>query len=308
MTRTTGRGLLREAHSERFAIPAFNVSNLETIQGVIAAAEAASAPVFLQLSPGALAYAGYDTLLRLVADLAERASAPVVLHLDHCRDPATVERAIDDGFGSVMYDGSALPLEENVATTRRLVERARARDDGLAVEAELGRIGGREDTDPADAWASRTTPREAVEFVDATGIDVLAPNLGNLHRMPDDSMRLDVGQIRAIAEATGRPLALHGGSGVELEQLRAAIEAGVGKVNISSRVTRALAAGIRETWAEDPEQLDLRRYLGRGREAVQALAAAYIDRCGVAGRASAPGEPASPPAGPVWTAHDTEAE
>ena len=119
MTRTTGRGLLREAHSERFAIPAFNVSNLETIQGVIAAAEAASAPVFLQLSPGALAYAGYDTLLRLVADLAERASAPVVLHLDHCRDPAVVERAIDDGFGSVMYDGSALPLEENVATTRR---------------------------------------------------------------------------------------------------------------------------------------------------------------------------------------------
>ena len=219
-----------------------------------------------------------------------------------------MERAIDDGFGSVMYDGSALPLEENVATTRRLVERARARDDGLAVEAELGRIGGREDTDPADAWASRTTPREAVEFVDATGIDVLAPNLGNLHRMPDDSMRLEVGQIRAIAEATGRPLALHGGSGVELEQLRAAIEAGVGKVNISSRVTRALAAGIRETWAEDPEQLDLRRYLGRGREAVQALAAAYIDRCGVAGRASAPGEPASPPAGPVWTAHDTEAE
>ena len=112
----------------------------------------------------------------------------------------------------------------------------------------------------------------------------------------------------AAHDATGRPLALHGGSGVELEQLRAAIEAGVGKVNISSRVTRALAAGIRETWAEDPEQLDLRRYLGRGREAVQALAAAYIDRCGVAGRASAPGEPASPPAGPVWTAHDTEAE
>lgn len=305
MTRSRGRALLREAHTGRFALPAFNVSNLETTQGVIAAAEAASAPVILQLSPGAIAYAGYDTLLRLTTDLAERATVPVVVHLDHCRDADVVERALHDGFDSVMYDGSALPFDDNVAITRRLVELARAIDAGIAVEAELGRIGGREDTDPSDAWATRTSPEEAKAFVTATGIDVLAPNLGNLHRMPDDSTRLDLGHIRAIAAATDRPIALHGGSGIDQAQVRAAIDAGIGKVNISSRVTRALAAGIRSTWAEDPDELDLRRFLGRGREAIQEMAAAYIGLCGVADRASAA---PSGVAAASWTGRDKEAE
>ncbi len=305
MTRVRGRALLREAHLGRFALPAFNVSNLETTQAVIGAAEAGSAPVILQLSPGAIAYAGYDTLYRIVSDLADRAAVPVVVHLDHCREMAVVERAIDDGFDSVMYDGSELAFDANVAATRRLVARARGTDPGIAVEAELGRIGGREDTDPADAWATRTSPDEAEAFVTATGIDVLAPNLGNLHRMPDDSVRLDLERIRAIAEAADRPIALHGGSGIDQSQIRAAIEAGVGKVNISSRVTRALAAGIRATWEDDPDQLDLRRFLGRGREAVQEMAAAYIRLCGVADRAT--GTPAGAAAG-SWTAHDTEAE
>lgn len=305
MTRARGRTLLREAHDGRFAMPAFNVSNLETAQGVIAAAETADAPIMVQLSPGAIAYAGYDTLLRLVADLADRAAVPVAIHLDHSSDPLVVERAIDDGFDSVMFDGSDLALEVNEATTRRLVARARDRDPDIAVEAELGRIGGREDTDPAEAWASRTTPEAAAAFVSATGIDVLAPNLGNLHRMPDDSTRLDLERIRAIADATSLPIALHGGSGIDRAQLRAAIAAGIGKVNISSRVTRALAAGIRATWDEDPDQLDLRRFLGRGREAVQAMAAGYIELCGVAGRA---GGTSPPTAVASWTAHGTEAE
>ena len=181
---------------------------------------------------------------------------------------------------------------------------ARAKDPGIAVEAELGLIGGREDTSPEAARASRTTPDEAARFVAATDIDVLAPNLGNLHRMPDDSTELDLEQIRAIAAATDRPIALHGGSGIDQAQLRAAIAAGIGKVNISSRVTRALAAGIRSTWAADPDQLDLRRFLGAGRESVQAMAAGYFELTGSAGRAASEASGQAP----AWTAHDAEPE
>jgi ketose-bisphosphate aldolase len=308
MTRHAGRPLLRDAHAGRFAVPAFNVSNLETTQAIIAAAEAAAAPVILQVSPGAIAYAGYDALTRLVMDVAERAAVPVVVHLDHCRDSAVVERAIADGYDSVMFDGSVLPLPENIAMTRRLVALARDADDGIAMEAELGRIGGREDTDAATAIAERTTPDEAAAFVEATDIDVLAPNLGNLHRMPDDSVTLDLEQIRAISDATGRPIALHGGSGIDQAQLRAAVAAGIGKVNVSSRVSRALAAGIRATWAERPDELDLRRFLGAGREAIVAMAAAYFELTGISGRAGAlagmaPGVPV-----PAWSAHDAEPE
>ena len=306
MTRLRGRALLRDAHAHGFAVPAFNVSNLETIQAVLAAAEAASAPVILQLSPGAIAYAGYGPLARLVMELAGDAAIPVVVHLDHCREPAVVARAIDDGFDSVMFDGSRLAFDDNVAATCRLVELARSTDDGIAFEAELGVIGGREDTSAEAALAAKTTPDDAARFVAATDIDIVAPNLGNLHRMPDDSTELDLEQIRAIAAATGRPIALHGGSGIDQAQLRAAIAAGIGKVNISSRVTRALAAGIRSTWAANPDELDLRRFLGAGREAVQAMAATYFELTGVAGRATATG-----PAGRVetaWTAHDAEPE
>jgi fructose-bisphosphate aldolase class II len=130
--------------------------------------------------------------------------------------------------------------------------------------------------------------------------------LGNLHRMPDDSVTLDLGQIRAIAGATDRPIALHGGSGIDQAQLRAAVAAGIGKINVSSRVTRALAAGIRATWAERPEELDLRRFLGAGREAVQVMAGVYFELTGSAGRAV----PAAPDAGgaAAWTSHDAEPE
>ena len=304
MTRVRGRGLLQAARERRAAIPAFNVSNLETIQGVLAAAEAAAAPVILQISPGAIAYAGYRTLTRLVFELADDAAVDVVAHLDHCRDPELIERALADGYGSVMFDGSPLPLDDNIATTARLVAAARRADPDVAVEAELGLIGGRGDTDPEAAWATRTTPEEAVAFVAATDIDVLAPNLGNLHRMPDDSTRLDLDRIRAIAEATQRPLALHGGSGIDQAQLRSAIDAGITKVNVSSRVTRALAAGIRATWDGDPEQLDLRRFLGTGREQVQAMAAGYFALTGAAVRTRV----ATATDGPGWTAHDDEPE
>jgi ketose-bisphosphate aldolase len=243
----------------------------------------------------------YGDEARLAMDLAADAAVPVLVHLDHCRDPEVVARALTDGYDSVMFDGSRLELDENIRITTELVARARRRT-GVAVEAELGMIGGSEDTDPAAAMRAVTRADDAAAFVSATGIDILAAALGNLHRMPDDSTRLDEDRVRAIADAAGVPLALHGASGIDRGQLPALIAAGVAKVNVSSRVTRALAAGIREAWATDPDALDLRRFLGEGRSHVRDMAAGYFKLLGSEGAGT--GEAAS--AG--WSASLDEVE
>lgn len=285
MRELTARALFVAAQQGRFALAAFNVANLETTQAVIAAAEASAAPVVLQISPGAIAYAGYEAVTRLVMDHAYVAAVPVVVHLDHCREPGVVERALADGYDSVMFDGSRLELIENIRLTRMLVELAR-RHAGVAVEAELGVIGGREDGDSSVARARIVTPEEAAMFASATGIDVIAPALGNLHRMPDDSTRLEVALVREVAAATGLPIALHGASGVVRDQLPELVAAGITKVNISSQVSRAMAAGIRDSWKADGDTLDLRRFIGAGRDRVRDMAAEYIRLTGGAGRAA----------------------
>jgi ketose-bisphosphate aldolase len=279
------RALFAAARDGGYALAAFNVNNLETAQAVIAAAEASAAPVVLQVSPGAIAYAGYKPLSRLAMDLADGAAVPVIVHLDHCRDAAVVERAIEDGYDSVMFDGSPLEFDENVRVTARLVEVARRRA-GVAVEGELGVIGGSEDTDPDAAARRIVEPAKAAAYAVATGIDIIAPALGNLHRMPDDSMRLDVGLVRDVAAATGLPIALHGASGIARDQLPELVAAGITKVNISSRMSRALAAGIRESWANDGEAVDLRRFLGAGRDRIRDMAIEYLSLTGSAGRAA----------------------
>lgn len=277
--------LIDEAARGRRAIPALNVNNLETVQGVIAGAERAGSPVFLQVSPGAIAYAGYDAITRLAFGAARAAAVPVLVHLDHCRDADLVRRALRDGFPSVMFDGSTLGDTENAAITAALVvEAARS---GAIVEAELGTIGGRESMTVEEARAGVTTPHDAASFVAATGVHILAPALGNLHRMPDDSMTIDLDHLAAVASAAARPLALHGGSGIDRALLAGAIARGVVKVNISTRVGRALAAGIRAVWDDEPEQVDVRRFMAGGRERVAELTVAYAELCGSAGSTAA---------------------
>jgi tagatose 1,6-diphosphate aldolase GatY/KbaY len=285
MPRVSGVEVLREAFEAGYAVPAINVANMETAQAVLRAADGCGSPVMLQISPGAIAYAGYDTIRQIAFAEAERASVSVVVHLDHCRDPEIVRQALADGFGSVMFDGSRLPWDENVAVTRAIVVEATAA--GAAVEGELGIIGGSEDTTMAEAKAMLTSPAEAADFVAATGIHVLAAAIGTLHRMPDDSVELDADAVRAISHACGRPLALHGGSGVRRSQLPQLVECGIGKVNVSSRVSRSLAAGIRLAWKTDAGQSDLRRYLGSGRDEVRHLAEEYMRLCRSAGRSVA---------------------
>lgn len=310
MTLIDGGTLVERARAGSFAIAAFNASNLETTQGILRGAEETASPVILQLSPGALAYAGYLPLTRLVFAAAEDADVEVAVHLDHCRDLAVIERALGDGFGSVMFDGSLLDDTENAATTAKVVgwaarATARGTDVRPAVEAELGVIAGSESTDLETARAGRAAPERCRWFVDATGIAILAPAIGNLHRMPDDSVELDLDHLAAVAAAARVALALHGGSGVVRAQLPGAIAAGVAKVNLSSRVGQALAAGIREHWASEPGDRDLRRYLGRGRDAVADLAREYFRLTGSAGRA--PGVAAGATPGAVATPAPTAA-
>ncbi len=208
-----------------------------------------------------------------------------------------------------MFDGSALSDEENAARTARVVGLAGAAsaagsDRPPAVEGELGRIGGSEDTTLDEARAGRSSPERCRWFVEATGIDILAPAIGSLHRIADDSVELDLEHLAAVAAAAGAPLALHGGSGVARDQLAGAIRAGVAKVNISSRVGGALAAGIQAHWAANPADRDLRRYLGRGRDAVAALASEYFELTGSVGRSAfgalAEPAPAIPGVGPAF--------
>ena len=299
MTRASSAPLARAAFEERFAIPAFNVINMESIQAVVAAAEEADAPVILQVSPGAIEYAGYDQITELVLRAADGAAVPVIAHLDHCRDPAVVRRALEDGYGSVMFDGSPLSWAENVAMTRELA--AAAAEHGAGIEAELGIIGGREDASRLQQVL--TKPEDAAAFVAACPVDFLAPAIGSLHRMPDDSVELDVCHVAAISEACARPIALHGGSGVKRGQLPALVEAGVGKVNISSRLNRAYGAGIRGAWDRDPSELDMRRVLAAARDAVRAMAAEYFRLCGAVGRARV-----GAAAAPIWSSQATEVE
>lgn len=287
MPRVPARPLLRDAAAARFALPAFNVANMETLQGVLRAAEECGSPVIIQVSPGAIAYAGYETITELVFREADRSAAQAIVHLDHCRDVDVVRRAVADGYDSVMFDGSRLELGENVVRTADVVAMATQR--GIAVEGEIGYIGGSEDANAEEARAAATSPQEAAAFVSATGVDVLAPAIGTLHRMPDDSVDLDIGLIRRIAQATGVPLALHGGSGVTRSQLAGSLDAGIGKVNISSRVSRSMAAGIRECWATDGPDVDLRRFLGAGRTQVTDLAREYMLLCRSAGRVTGGG-------------------
>jgi ketose-bisphosphate aldolase len=285
MPRVSGIDALGEAHTSGYALPAINVANLETAQAVLQAADDCGSPVMLQVSPGAIAYAGYESIRDLAFAEADRAVVPVIVHLDHCRDPEVVARALDDGFGSVMFDGSLLPLEENVEITGGIVAQAEPR--GIAVEGELGVISGSEAMSLDEARTMLTTPHDAGAFAQATGVHVMAAAIGTLHRMPEDSVELDLGVVRAMAQACGRPLALHGGSGVKRSQLPELVAAGIGKVNISSRVSQALAQGIRLAWETDAGRSDLRRYLGSGRDEVRRMAEEYMELCLSAGRAGA---------------------
>ncbi|TDC74490.1 class II fructose-bisphosphate aldolase [Streptomyces hainanensis] len=269
--------LLSSAFATGRALPAFNVITLEHAQAVVAAAEATGAPVVLQVSQNAVAHHGgrLGPLAAALTALADGSPARLALHLDHVKDPELLRAAPAAGFGSVMFDASRLPYDENVKATAEAVRFGRAH--GLLVESELGRIGGKAgEAVDAHAPGARTDPAEAAAYAAATGVDALAVAVGSTHAMTRRTATLDHGLIRRLAAATGVPLVLHGSSGVPDEELRRAVAAGMTKINIGTALNAALTGAIRAELARAPRAVDPRPYLAAGREAVRAEAERLI--------------------------------
>jgi fructose-bisphosphate aldolase class II len=271
--------LLRTAAAEGWAVGAFNADNLELVQAIVGAAEAAEAPVILQATEGALSYAGFEALVGLMRAAGEAAHVPVAVHLDHGSDPDLIVRCLDAGFTSVMFDGSRLPFETNVCLTRSVVEKAHARR--IAVEGELGHVGtcpdeGQACPESLGGTSPLTDPGEAEVFARETAVDFLAVAVGTVHGARTASARIDRRRLREIARRTGVPLVLHGASGVREDELVAAVRLGVAKVNTATRVTAAYADAMWHYVAQHPSTQSHREILRYCRDAAQREVAARI--------------------------------
>ncbi len=263
---TPAAEILRAAAAAGRGAGAFNVIQLEHAEGLVAGAEAARAPVILQISQNAVRYHGALAPIGLATlAVARAARAPVAVHLDHATDVELVHRAVELGFGSVMFDASTLPYDENVAATADVVAYCHAR--GGAVEAELGEVGGK---DGVHAPGARTDPGQAAAFVAATGVDALAVAVGTSHAMLTRDATLDLDLIAALHAVVPVPLVLHGSSGVPDEQLTAAVQSGMTKINIATHLNNAFTTAVRRYLAEHPDVVDTRRYLAPGRDAIAA--------------------------------------
>lgn len=272
MTLTPTRELLDAAFAAGRGLGAFNVLHLETAEALASAAEAAGRPVILQLSQNCVHYhGGLEPIALATLAVAEASSAEIAVHLDHAEDPALALRAIELGFGSVMYDGSKLDFDENVAATRLVVERASAA--GALVEAELGEIGGK---DGAHAPGVRTDPDEAARFVAATGVEALAVAVGSQHAMTERVAAIDLDLISRLRAAVPVPLVLHGSSGVPDETIVAGIRSGLTKVNVSTHLSSRFTGAIRRYLHEHPTVVDSRTYIAEGRTAVEHEAARLL--------------------------------
>jgi fructose-bisphosphate aldolase class II len=266
------RRLMADARAAGRGLGAFNVLHLETAEGLTSAAERSGLPVILQISENCVRYHGaFEPIAAATLAVARSSAAPVAVHLDHATDEALARAAVDLGFGSVMFDASALDYEQNVAATARVG--AYAREAGVYVEGELGKIGGK---DGAHAPGVRTDPGEAARFVAETGVDALAVAVGSSHAMKDRTAALDLDLIERLAERLPVPLVLHGSSGVPDEDIARAVRAGMTKINVSTHLNGFFTRAVRGYLAANPDAVDSRRYLAAGREALADEAARLL--------------------------------
>ncbi len=296
MSIVTSKEMFRKAYDGGYAIGAFNVNNMEIVQGITEAASELRAPLILQVSKGARAYANHTYLMKLVEAAVIETGLPICLHLDHGDSFELCKSCIDGGFTSVMIDASSKPFEENVAITRQVVEYAH--DHGVVVEAELGTLAGIEDeVKVAEGCASYTRPEEVQEFVERTGCDSLAIAIGTSHGAykfkPGTKPQLRFDVLEAVEKnLPGFPIVLHGSSsvpqnfvdeinkyggnmpgaiGVPEDQLRQAARSAVCKINIDSDLRLAMTATIRKYFAEHPADFDPRQYLKPARAAIKEM-------------------------------------
>ena len=292
----TTKEMFKKAYEGHYAVGAFNVNNMEIVQGIVDAAKEEESPLILQVSAGARKYAKHSYLLHLVEAAMEDTGLPIALHLDHGADFDICKACVDGGFTSVMIDGSKYPFEENIELTKRVVDYAH--NKGVVVEAELGKLAGVEDAVKVNTKdATYTDPDQAVEFVERTGVDSLAIAIGSSHGAYKFKGKpvLDFARLEKITNMLpGFPLVLHGAStvipefvaecnkyggklagaqGCPEDMLKKAGTYGVCKINIDTDLRLAMTASIRKYLYEHPEDIDPRSYLGKGREAIKMMVA-----------------------------------
>jgi fructose-bisphosphate aldolase, class II len=257
-------------------VGAFNVIGIEHAEAIVAGAELAGAPAVLQISENCVAYHGaLEPIGGACLALARSAAVPVAVHLDHAASAELVRAAADLGLGSVMFDASGLPYQENVRVTAEVAQWCHAR--GIWVEAELGEIGGK---NGVHSPVARTDPGEAAEYVAATGVDALAVAIGSSHAMLTRDAVLDLALIASIRRAVSVPLVLHGSSGVPDRDLAAAVGAGMTKINIATQLNKVFTSAIRDYLSAEPAVVDPRRYGAAGRDALASEVARLLDLLG----------------------------
>lgn len=275
--------LLKRARKDGFAVPAFNIHNLETIQVVLQIAKELESPVILAGTPGTYKYAGVEQVLSIIESLARENHQQVIVHLDHHHDYADIESKLKSGVRSAMIDGSALPLPENISITRKVA--ALCHYYNCSVEAEIGQLVGQEDdlviTDVIDPY---TNPDDAVQLVEQTNIDSLAIAIGTAHGIYKNTPKLDFARLEKIARKIDIPLVLHGASGLSDSDVQKCIDLGICKVNIATDLKIAYASALKQFFLEQPESTDPREYNLMAKEAMAQVVRNKIAMCRSSGK------------------------
>jgi len=308
MALSTNKELLHLAKKGGYAVGAFNINNLEILQAIVSAGEAEKSPAIIAVSEGAIQYAGLPFIVSMARIASEGASIPLSLHLDHGKDLEVIRSCIENGFTSVMIDGSHLPFQENIDVTKKVVELASPR--GVSVEGELGRLKGIEEkVSVSEQDAFLTDPQAAEEFVKKTGVDALAIAIGTSHgayKFKGES-KLDFERLAEIGRKVDIPLVLHGASGVPKpvlekaerfgaklpgakgipdEAIQKAISLGICKINIDTDLRLSFVGAIREVLTTKPEEFDPRKIIGPGREAIKQTVQSKMRLFGSSGKAA----------------------
>ena len=302
----TNKDIMVPARKSGYAIGAFNVQNMESMQAVAEAATEEKSPVIMAITPSVIKYAGMPYISGLVKTAAQLAPVPIAMHLDHGEDFDTVLKCVAAGFSSVMIDGSFLKFEENIALTKRVVDVAHP--NGISVEAELGKLAGIEERSVEEKEAILTDPNSAAEFVERTGVDALAVAIGTSHGAYKfkTEAKLDLERLKIIKEKIAIPLVLHGAStvpatlvekatkygaslvgakGTPEQELKKAIELGIAKINTDTDLRLAFISSVREVLTNSPKEFDPRKILGPAKQAMKEVAKGKMQLFGSSGKA-----------------------
>lgn len=277
MSFVTSEEMLKDADKNGYAVGAFNVENMEMVMAVIKACEELRSPAILQTTPSTVKYAGLDMYYANVSTAARRASVPIALHLDHGNSFELAMQALRVGYTSIMIDGSHDSFEDNISVSKRVADACRP--NGVPVEAELGKVGGKEDDLECDD-PGYTEPDDAVKFVKETGISTLAVAIGTAHGIYKGEPKLDFDRLSEIRKVVDIPLVLHGASGVPDESVKECIRRGISKVNFATELRIAYSNGLKAYLKDNPDAFDPKKYDAVGMEYVSELVKNKIRVCG----------------------------